>query len=78
MQRPNIFKLAEVDLAILRTGAGWLQKARNLRSDLQGIVGEFGSKLWCVVVDRVVDRYGRGLCLFFVLSIEWGDAFLVD
>jgi predicted unusual protein kinase regulating ubiquinone biosynthesis (AarF/ABC1/UbiB family) len=46
VQRPNIFKLAEVDLAILRTGAGWLKKARHLRSDLPGIVDEFGEKLY--------------------------------
>lgn len=46
VQRPNIYKLAEVDLAILRAGASWLKKARNLRSDLPGIVDEFGQTLF--------------------------------
>ena len=46
MQRPNIFKLAEVDLAILRAGASWLKAARKLRSDLPGIVDEFGQTLF--------------------------------
>ena len=46
VQRPNIFRTAEADLAILRTGAGYLQKARKLRSDLKAIVDEFGETLW--------------------------------
>lgn len=46
VQRPNIFRTAEADLAILRTGAGYLQKSRRLRSDLKAIVDEFGETLW--------------------------------
>lgn len=46
VQRPNMFRTAEADLAILRTGAGYLQRARKLRSDLLAIVDEFGETLW--------------------------------
>jgi len=46
VQRPNIFRLAEVDLAILRAAASWFKKARKLRSDLPAIVDEFGVALW--------------------------------
>lgn len=74
MQRPNILRLAEIDLAILRAGAGWLQKARKLRSDLQGIVGEFGEKLYEEIVRFVMAmRSASCVCAASALSVTCKD-----
>lgn len=59
MQRPNILKLAEIDLVILRSGAAWLKQARKLRSDLPSIIDEFGEALW-QEIDFVHEAQVRG------------------
>jgi predicted unusual protein kinase regulating ubiquinone biosynthesis (AarF/ABC1/UbiB family) len=46
VQRPRIKELAALDLYIIRQAAAMLKQRFKLRSDLVGIVDEFGTQLW--------------------------------
>jgi len=48
VQRPNIEKLVEIDLAALRTVIGWLKRYPPIRqrADLEALLKEFSATLW--------------------------------
>lgn len=46
VQRPSVERDAALDLYVLRRVAQWFKTRMGLRSDLKGIIDEFGTRLW--------------------------------
>jgi predicted unusual protein kinase regulating ubiquinone biosynthesis (AarF/ABC1/UbiB family) len=71
IQRPDIRRLLEVDLAALRIVVGWLKRYRPVarRTDLDALVAEFSRTLWAEVDYLAEGEHARRFATMFA-----GDA----